>query len=127
MGDEGVGDHPGSLAPGAGTGHGQVGGDVTVLGVGGNLYDESGQLGFGQSAVGHGGLGRSGQQRAGLAQGSRAGVVVLVGLFEFSHCFILSRADPLRPLRVQLSQRGALFANERNFALESTDGEGEPL
>ena len=106
VGDEGVSDHPGSLAPGTGTGHGQVGGDVTVLGVGGDLYDESGQLGFGQGAVGHGGLGRSGQQRAGLAQGSRAGVVVLVGLFEFSHCFILSRADPLRPLRVQLSQRG---------------------
>ena len=48
----------------------------------------------------------SGWLLCGRAQGSRAGVVVLVGLFEFSHCFILSRADPLRPLRVQLSQRG---------------------
>ena len=54
MGDEGIGDHLGGLAPRAGTGHGEVGGDIAVLDVGGDLHDESGQLGFGQGAVGHG-------------------------------------------------------------------------
>ena len=82
---QGLCDHSGGLAPGTGTGHGQVGGDVAVLHVGGDLHDEGGQLGFRQGAVGHGGLCRSGQQRTGLVQCSLPGVVILVGLFKFSH------------------------------------------
>ncbi len=85
MGQQGIGDHLGGLAPGAGTGHGQIGSDVAVLGVGRDLHDKGGQLGFRQSAVGHGGLGGSGQQRACLVQCSLPGVVVLIGLFKFSH------------------------------------------
>ena len=85
VGQQGLCDHPGGLAPGTGTGHGQVGGDVAVLHVGGDLHDEGGQLGFRQGAVGHGGLCRSGQQRTGLVQCSLPGVVILVGLFKFSH------------------------------------------
>ena len=85
VGQQGLCDHSGGLAPGTGTGHGQVGGDVAVLHVGGDLHDEGGQLGFRQGAVGHGGLCRSGQQRTGLVQCSLPGVVILVGLFKFSH------------------------------------------
>ena len=82
---QGVRDHPGGLAPAAGTGHGDVGSDVAVFHVGGDLHDEGGQLGFRQSAIGHSGLGSGGQQSAGLIQRSLTGVVVLVGLFKFSH------------------------------------------
>ena len=85
MGQKGIGDHLGGLAPGAGTGHGQIGSDVTVLGVGRNLHDKSGQLGLGQSAVGHGGLGSLSQQSAGLGQCRCPGVVVLIGLFKVCH------------------------------------------
>ena len=85
MGDEGIGDHLGGLAPRAGTGHGEVGGNIAVLDVGGDLHDESGQLGFGQGAVGHGGLGSLGQQSTGLIQRRLTGIVVLVGLFKVCH------------------------------------------
>ena len=85
VGDEGVGDHLRGLAPGARAGHGDVGGDVAVLDVGGDLYDEGGQLGLGQGAVGHRSLGGGGQQGAGLVQRGLPGVVVLVGLFKVGH------------------------------------------
>ena len=85
MGNEGIGDHLGGLAPRAGTGHGEVGGNIAVLDVGGDLHDESGQLGFGQGAVGHGGLGSLGQQSTGLIQRRLTGIVVLVGLFKVCH------------------------------------------
>ena len=91
MGDEGIGDHLGGLAPRAGTGHGEVGGDIAVLDVGGDLHDESGQLGFGQGAVGHGGLGSLGQQSTGLIQRRLTGIVVLVGLFKVCHPSTLCR------------------------------------
>ena len=85
MGQKGIGDHLGGLAPGAGTGHGQIGSNVTVLGVGRDLHDKSGQLGLGQSAVGHGGLGSLSQQSAGLSQRRCPGVVILIGLFKVCH------------------------------------------
>ena len=85
MGDEGVGDHLGGLAPGARAGHGDVGSDVAVLDVGGDLHDEGGQLGLGQGAVGHCGLGGGSQQGTGLVQRGLPGVVVLVGLFKVGH------------------------------------------
>ena len=85
MGQQGVRDHLGCLAPGAGTGHGQVGGDIAVLDISGDLHDEGGQLCLGQGAIGHGGLGGSRQQGAGLVQRCLPGVVVLVGLFKISH------------------------------------------
>ena len=78
-------DHLGSLAPAACTGHGNVGGDIAVLGIGGDLHDEGGQLSFRQSTIGHGGLGSSSQQSACLVQRSLTGVIVLVDLFKFSH------------------------------------------
>ena len=82
---QGVCDHLGSLAPSACTGHGEVGGDIAVLHVGGDLYDKGGQLCLGQGAVCHGSLGGCGQQSACLIQRSLPGVVVLVGLFKISH------------------------------------------
>ena len=85
MCQQGVCDHLGRLAPGAGTRHGDVGGDVAVLHVGGDLHDKGGQLCLGQGAVGHSSLGGCGQQSAGLVQRSLPGVVVLVGLFKISH------------------------------------------
>lgn len=63
-------DHLGSLAPATCTGHGDVGGDIAVLGIGGDLHDEGGQLSFRQSTIGHGGLGSSSQQSACLVQRS---------------------------------------------------------
>ena len=87
VGDEGVGDHLGGLAPGACTGHGDVGSDVAVLDVGGDLHDEGGQLGLGQSTVGHCGLGGGSQQGTGLVQRGLPRVVVLVGLFKVGHWY----------------------------------------
>ena len=85
MSQQGIGDHLGSLAPSACTGHGEVGSDIAVFGVGGDLHDEGGQFSFGQRAVRHRGLGGGGQHSTGLTQGSRAGIVVLVGLFKIGH------------------------------------------
>ena len=85
MCQQGVCDHLGCLAPSACTGHGEVGGDIAVLHVGGDLYDKGGQLCLGQGAVCHGSLGGCGQQSACLIQRSLPGVVVLVGLFKISH------------------------------------------
>ena len=82
---QGVCDHLGRLAPGACTGHGEVGGDIAVLHIGGNLHDKGGQFCLGQGAVCHGSLGGCGQQSARLIQRSLPGVVVLVGLFKISH------------------------------------------
>ena len=77
VGQQGFGDHLGGLVPGAGTGHGDVRGDVAVLAVGGHLHDEGGQLGGGQVAGLHGGLGGLGQQGPGLGQSGLPGVVML--------------------------------------------------
>jgi len=85
MCQQGVCDHLGSLAPGACTRHGEVGGDIAVLHVGGNLHDKGGQFCLGQGAVCHGSLSGCGQQSACLIQRSLPGVVVLVGLFKISH------------------------------------------
>src|SRR5699024_5377163 len=76
VGQQGLGDHFGGLAPGAGPRHGDVGGDVAVLRVGRHLHDEGGQLGGRQVAGLHGGLGGLGQQGPGLGQGGLPGVVV---------------------------------------------------
>ena len=76
MAQDGLGDHFGGLAPGAGPRHGDVGGDVAVFGVGGHLDDEGGQIGGRQVAGLHGGLRGLAQQGAGLGQGGLAGIVV---------------------------------------------------
>ena len=85
MCQQGVCDHLGSLAPSACTGHGEVGGDIAVFHVGGDLHDKGRQFCFGQGAVCHSSLGGCGQQSACLVQCSLPGVVVLVGLFKISH------------------------------------------
>ena len=82
---QGVCDHLGGFAPGACTGHGEVGGDIAVLHIGGDLHNKGGQLCLGQGAVCHSSLGGCGQQGTGLIQRSLPGVVVLVGLFKISH------------------------------------------
>ena len=90
MGGDGLGNHAGSLAEGAGAGHGQVAGHVAVLRVGGDLHNKAGQLGLGQAAVGHGGLGGPGQQVAGLGQQRGAGVVIFIthSFFDSSEWFL---------------------------------------
>jgi len=85
MSGQGLGDHPGRFAPGAGACHGQVGGDVAVLGVCGHLHDKGGQLSLGQFACIHGSLRSGSQQTAGLIQCGLPGVVVAVDRCKFSH------------------------------------------
>jgi len=115
MGQKGIGDHLGGLAPGAGTGHGQIGSDVTVLGVGRDLHDKSGQLGLGQSAVGHGGLGSLSQQSAGLGQCRCPGVVVLIGLFKVCHNFYPFTGSPSQAASRPALPKGELLTKPQTL------------
>ncbi len=74
---DGLGDLARGFVERAGTGHGNIGCDVTVFDVGRDLDDEIGQCRGGQGTVSDGCLDGIGQQRTRLCQRRRTGVVVL--------------------------------------------------